>query len=394
MNPSSTMLVLNVVAGVIFAGGLATRVVDPLVPQIAFDLHVDPATAALLASAFSLPYALMQPVLGAVADTVGKIRTMAGCMIVLVIAVVAGMFATDFGFLLATRALAGAASGGLFPIGIALVGDQFSVEKRQIAMGRILAAVMTGSILGASASGFIGDWFGWRGAFLFMALVGAIATMVLVLGTRGRVKETATAFDLRTQLGRYSAIAGNPLAKFCFIAVFLEGAFVIGLFPYIATMLHETGETRASIAGIVLAGFGLGGVTYTIVVTHLVRHVPVRLMMLIGGCCMGLGLALIALQVAWPFLFAIFFLQGFALYLLHGPIQVVVTELAPAARSSAAALHSVFFISGQAAGPLFYRFGFDHFGEATTLLIGALAMVFAGAQAAFFLRAAKAGVKS
>ncbi|MEI9805410.1 MAG: hypothetical protein WDN48_14585 [Pseudolabrys sp.] len=30
-----------------------------------------------------------------------------------------------------------------------------------------------------------------------------------------------------------------------------------GIFPHVATLMHEAGETRASIAGIVLAGFGM-----------------------------------------------------------------------------------------------------------------------------------------
>ena len=35
-----------------------------------------------------------------------------------------------------------------------------------------------------------------------------------------------------------------------------------GCFPYIATMLQQAGETRASIAGVVIAGFGIGGALY------------------------------------------------------------------------------------------------------------------------------------
>ena len=44
-------------------------------------------------------------------------------------------------------------------------------------------------------------------------------------------------------------------------------------------------------------------------------------------------------------------LFGFGFYLLHGCIQVHVTELSPTARGAAASLHSCFFYLGQAAGP-------------------------------------------
>ena len=57
--------VLNLMAFVIFATTLFMRSVDPVIPQIAQGLNVTPTTAALLSTGFTLPYALIQPVLGA-----------------------------------------------------------------------------------------------------------------------------------------------------------------------------------------------------------------------------------------------------------------------------------------------------------------------------------------
>ena len=42
---------------------------------------------------------------------------------------------------------------------------------------------------------------------------------------------------------------------------------------------------------------------------------------------------------------------GFGFYLLHGCIQVHVTDLSQTARGAATSLHSTFFFSGQAVGP-------------------------------------------
>ena len=68
----------------------------------------------------------------------------------------------------------------------------------------------------------------------------------------------------------------------------------------------------------------------------------------------------IALRLPWPVEFANFMLLGFGFYLLHGCIQVYVTELAPPARGSAIAVHSMFFFLGQAAGPVVYGVGLGH----------------------------------
>ena len=50
--------------------------------MIAADLLIDVKTAALLSTAFTFPYALMQPVLGITADFFGKTRLMNMCLLV------------------------------------------------------------------------------------------------------------------------------------------------------------------------------------------------------------------------------------------------------------------------------------------------------------------------
>lgn len=57
-----------------FTSAIATRLTDPLVAVLALDFAEDPARVALLATAFALPFALVQPVLGPVADALGKQR--------------------------------------------------------------------------------------------------------------------------------------------------------------------------------------------------------------------------------------------------------------------------------------------------------------------------------
>jgi predicted MFS family arabinose efflux permease len=383
--------VLNVVACVLFAGALNTRVVDPVIPQIAFDLAVEPATAALLSTAFAVPYALMQPALGAMADTLGKARMLRACVVIMIAAALAAMAAPSFPLLLAARVVSGIAAGGLFPIGLAIVGDLVPVGNRQVAIGRLLAATMLGNILGASAAGLIADLAGWRGVFLGTAGTGVLALWAAMIGLRAVVPEVRERFDLATSVGNFRAIFANPLAKLCFGVVFLEGTFLFGLFPHMAALLYAGGETRASIAGIVLAGFGVGGLIYTFAVSLLVRYLSGHRMMLCGGLLMGLGFALIALRAPWQFEFAIFVLFGFAFYLLHGPIQVQVTELAPTARGSAASLHAAFYFFGQAAGPPLYGFGLNTLGTAATLLIGALALGACGIWASLTLGRATRG---
>lgn len=376
---------LNLVAMVVFASSLFMRSTDPIIPQIAFGLKVEPTTAALLSTFFSLPYALIQPVLGALADMFSKSRLMLLCLLILAVATLVCALATSFEVLMGARVVAGFAAGGVVPISFALIGDRVPIAERQVAMGRLLFAIMTGNLLGATCAGVVGDLVGWRGVFFVLSGFGALVFLAAIPGFR-QIKEATGRFDLSTLGPNYRAIFSNPLAKICFGAVFLEALFMYGVFPHMATLLHQAGETRASIAGIVIAGFGIGGALYGVLVSRLLRLLGETGMMRIGGTVMGLCLVVIALRVSWPVEFANFFVLGLGFYMLHAVIQIYASELAPAARGSAIALHSFFFFLGQAAGPIVYGVGLDTIGIAPILLVGTVVLTVVGFVCAAWLR--------
>src|SRR5207248_9580006 len=121
--------VLAGVSTVAFATLLFSRAIDPIIPPIALDLAVAPETVALLSSAFSLAFALIQPILGPLADAFGKTRIMTVCLLILIATAAIGATAQTFPVLLASRMLAGAAAGGVVPGSLALVGDRGPVAE-------------------------------------------------------------------------------------------------------------------------------------------------------------------------------------------------------------------------------------------------------------------------
>ncbi|HEU5020146.1 MAG TPA: MFS transporter [Pseudolabrys sp.] len=377
---------LNLIAFVVFASSLFMRSTDPIIPKIAYGLGVEPATAALLSTAFTLPYALVQPLLGALADMFSKTRLMLVCLFVLTAATLLCGVAPRFEVLMAARMVAGLAAGGVVPIAFALVGDKIPFAERQVAMGRLLFAIMTGNLLGSTCAGVVGDLAGWRGVFFATGALGLIVLATAIAGFRG-VAEAGGRFDLSTLVPNYRAIFRNPLAKICFGAVFLEGWFMYGVFPYIATLLHQAGETSSSVAGLVIAGFGIGGALYGVTVSRLLAFLGETRMMRVGGAVMGFCLLIIASRAPWPAQFANFALLGFGFYMLHAVIQIYASELVPAARGSAMALHSFFFFLGQAVGPVVYGAGLSgNLGIRPLLAVGAAVLFGVGLTCAQWLR--------
>jgi len=369
-----------------FIVALASRATDPIIPPIAHDIQVDPNAVALLTTAFALPFALVQPVLGPVGDMVGKVRVMIACLAITILAMLVSGLATNFTVLLVARIVAGAAAGGIFPVGIAVIGDLVPVKDRQVAIGRWLAAVITGNLIGSSLAGVIGDLLGWRAVFFVITALGVVALGVAMVSLRKAVRAQPPRLSLSGFSAGYGSVFSNPRAKVCFSAVFAEGIVIFGLFPFIALMLLAGGEPRASIAGAVIAGFSLGGVIYAVAVPLLVRRWRPDQLMIGGGVIAALALAVVSFNLAWPVQFAAFMLLGLGFYTMHASIQVTATELSSTARGAAMSLHSFFFFIGHASGPVLYGLGFVKLGSAVTLTIAAVIAMAIGVVTARLLR--------
>ena len=73
-----------------FAAGLTSRVIDPVIPQISQQLAVSITTAATLASASAIAFAVIQLPLGMVADLFGKPKVILTCLVILGLANIVG----------------------------------------------------------------------------------------------------------------------------------------------------------------------------------------------------------------------------------------------------------------------------------------------------------------
>jgi predicted MFS family arabinose efflux permease len=373
---------LNVASFIAFSGAIFFRALDPVILQIAGDFAVKPETAALLAAAFAIPYGFIQPILGPVADMIGKPRVMTIGVGVIVATAVASAFAPSFGALFVMRILAGAACGGAFPIAMALVGDLVPVERRQVALGRLLFATITGTLLGSAVAGVVADNLHWRAIFIVYGAVGMLALATAIIGFRNLPPIPRQPFNLAVLPARFGAIFASRNARICYSAVALEGIFLFGVFPYVAILLHAAGEDRAAIAGIVIGGFAAGGVIYAGTVRWTLAWFGQRGLMQIGGSAIAFGLVALAWAPPWPVQCFLFVVIGVGFYMLHGSILVFVTELAPAMRSSGVAFHSFSFFGGQGVGPVVFGAGLTLLGAATSLTISAtvlLAIGFVGA---------------
>ena len=363
-----------------FASTFSGRAVEPMVGIIARDLATPVETAALLAAAFALPYAFIQPILGPVGDALGKERVMKVCLALLVLALFGSTLAPDITTLFALRIVAGAAAGGVIPLALALVGDRVEMARRQVAISRLLIAVITGQLVGSSLAGILAAFIGWRGVFVISAVMMVVAFVATLTGFRNAPR--GAAFDLGTALRRYGEILRNPRARLLFGFVFVEAIAVFSIFPYLAPLLEERGQGGSAEAGLALAGFAIGGLVYSALVRWMLATLGLRLMLVAGGIISAAAFLAFGLAGSWQMDTLAMLALGTGFYMLHNSFQTQVTELAPQARASAVALHAFSFFCGQALGVVVFGFGLRAIGLLPSMAISAVAILLVGLAAA------------
>jgi predicted MFS family arabinose efflux permease len=355
------MPLLLVIACACFVGSFSIRMIDPLVPVIAADLQTAEANVSLLASAFAIPYALIQPVLGPIGDRVGKARVIKICLFFLMIAMDFAVVATTIEQMFAARVLGGLAGGGIIPLAFAIVGDHVPYERRQVALSQVITASIGAMLLGTIGSGLLATLIGWRGVFAVASVTTALVFVIamLSLNVRGSNADGSVPTSSTGLFGAYAAVFANARAYVCFIAVFCEGILVFGLLPFVASLLVARSAGGVVEAGFVLAGFAIGGLIYAQVGSRLIgRMGGVTNLIRIGSVCVALGYFGIALQGSWGFEMAAFTLFGYGFFSIHNSLQTQATELAPHNRGASVSLFAFFFFLGQSAGPMLYAAAF------------------------------------
>lgn len=346
MNPAFFAL-----AAAAFVSGANLRLFDALLPTVAEDFAVAPTTASIVVTAFTLAYGLFQIVHGPLGDRIGKLRVIGGATLIASAASLGCAFAPTLPALAALRFATGIGAAAIVPLSLAWIGDNTPYEKRQATLGRFLGFILMGQILGPAVGGALAEFISWRRVFDVMAVVFLIVSIVLFTVDRRTRPAASTPGKVSGNVWRnYVAVLGDPWVRIVVVTVFLEGGLFYGAFAFTGAYLKERFGLSYLLIGGMLAGFGLGGVVYSLMVKWLLARLGEKGFVRLGGALMFICMAVLPLLPWWQAAIPVFIVAGFGFYMFHNTLQTRATEMAPQTRGTAIAVFAFCLFMGQAAG--------------------------------------------
>jgi predicted MFS family arabinose efflux permease len=243
-----------------------------LMPFVQPDLGFSNTQVGLIASAFSLTWAIAGVLVGGFSDRSGmrKPILIAVTLVFAVCSALSGLV-TSFVMLFAVRLLMGIAEGGVLPVSQSLTVVEVAPERRGFAMG--FMQNFGSNLLGSTAASLIlvpfAVHFGWRKSFFLAAIPGIVSALLIWWLVREPSREAKVRGAIEARLTLGEALANRNILLCVLISILLVSHLVIGfvfLPLFLVNVRGLTKEVMGDLIGVLgvsaaIAGFVAPGIS-------------------------------------------------------------------------------------------------------------------------------------
>ena len=333
-----------------FGTFLTVYATQPVLPKFREIFQASEVMVSLTVSSTVLAVALMAPLVGLLADSVGRKRVIVAAMLGLAIPTALAGTSANLGQLIAWRFLQGVFTPGIIAVAIAYISE----ESPGGSVGATMSIYVTGTVIGGFSGRFIAGLveihWGWRIAFFILGSItfaAALATWGLLPRSTKFVRQSNAAAALRSmrahlrnpQLLATCAVGFNVL--FC-----MAGAFTYVNF-YLADRPFSLGPAAL---GLIFSVY-LIGAAITPVAGHILDRVGHR-RALVGAVGMSAIGMLLTLVQNVPTVIGGLTLESSGVFACQSAASSHVGKAVNESRSSAAGLYVALYYLGGCAGSI------------------------------------------
>jgi len=172
---------LLVVFGVTLMSIMGVANLTPAFPLIGLAFGIPRESIGLLIVAFTIPGIFLTPILGVLADRLGRKAILVPSLLLFGAAGTACAFAPTFTILLILRVLQGVGCASLGALNVTLIGDLYARREQAEAIGYNASVIGIGTAVYPAIGGVLAAFFGWFAPFLMTIVAMPIALIVLMV---------------------------------------------------------------------------------------------------------------------------------------------------------------------------------------------------------------------
>ena len=277
------LLTLSLLAGTYI---LAQAIVVPSLSELQVQFKTDYKTIQYTISGYLLGVAFVNFIAGPLSDRFGRRPIMLLFFSIFFISSLGCYISEDLYSFLFFRLCQSSSAAGLV-LSRAIIGDFSSKDETVKMLGLLSISMGIAPSLAPLAGGVISDFFGAKGIFLFLSLLGILLLVLIVTD----LKEThfQRSKDIFAQIKSYPTLLASldfwlPTITFA-LSFSIFGIFFIGG-PYIAVKVFNLSPTTM---GIYLAFPSLGYVLGNILISKIANRVSTKRLMIVGSFILLLG---------------------------------------------------------------------------------------------------------
>jgi MFS transporter, DHA2 family, multidrug resistance protein len=211
---------LGALAVSVLVVGLDVFVLTLAIPTLSVDLHASSSDAQWFLDAYSLVLAAALLPAGLLGDRYGRKRLLIGALILFGISSLACAYSATSGELIAARVALGLAAATITPLALAVLPVMFTAEERPRAIAIVGGATFLGFPLGPILGGWLLDHYWWGSVFLINVPIVVIALVAVTFLMPESRSEDRPRIDV---IGVLISSAGLTALTYGFIAVSQRG---------------------------------------------------------------------------------------------------------------------------------------------------------------------------
>lgn len=357
---------MQIVMAATAIGVAGTFVVSPIISDLTGPLDATEAQVGQIITAFVAPSILLVPVMGMLADRVGRKPILTAGLAVFGLGGGTIGIVGEYTVVLGLRVLQGIGYAAIIPVGVTMIGDLYESSREATAQGGRIVSIQIVGLVSPPLAGLL-VLGSWRYPFLLYFLaIGVAAWAWIALPT----VQPSGGVPVRRYVADLASMLRDPMFASVMSTFAVRFVLTTSFITYISVLLVEAVGASAFAAGIVVSAYSFVSLVGSTQAGRVIDAWNSFLVLIAGFVVAGLGMVVIGIASSYVAVAVGMTLLGVGGGITAPVQKSLITQLVdPSLRGGAVSSASIFQSVGQTAAPLLMGLLLGYYSVGTTFAV-------------------------